>query len=106
MFWLAIRNLFQERTKLLITIGGVAFSVLLIVMLNGLYQGWNTMMGSYAASIEADLWVEQKGVGDMYHTLSFLPDNLEAQLEQTPGVKNAFPYLGRAILFADLPRRI
>ncbi|MEK7461185.1 MAG: FtsX-like permease family protein [Patescibacteria group bacterium] len=99
MFWLAIRNLFQERTKLLITIGGVAFSVLLIVMLNGLYQGWNTMMGSYAASIEADLWVEQKGVGDMYHTLSFLPDDLEARLEQTPGVKNAFPYLGRSVLF-------
>jgi putative ABC transport system permease protein len=99
MLWLALKSLLQERTKFLITIGGVAFSVLLIVMLGGLYQGWNTMMGAYVASIEADLWVEQKGVGDMYHTLSFLPDDLEAELEATSGVKAAYPYLSRAVRF-------
>lgn len=35
----------------------------------------------------------------MYHTLSFLPDDLEARLVQTPGVKAAYPYLGRAVRF-------
>lgn len=100
MFFIAIKNLLQERTKFFITVGGVAFSVLLMVMLNGLYQGWNTMMGAYVSSIPADLWVEQKGVGDMYHTLSFLPNTLAPQLEAVAGVRKVYPYLGRAFRFS------
>ncbi len=99
MFFIALKNLFQERTKLAICIGGVAFSVLLILIMNGLYQGWNVKMGAYPASIPADLWVEQAGVGDMYHTLSFLPNNLSTKLENIEGVKSADKYLGRQAMF-------
>lgn len=99
MFFIALKNLLQEKTKLAISIGGVAFSVLLIVIINGVYQGFNEKMGAYPKSIPADLWVEQKGVGDMYHTLSFLPDNLETQLSNIDGVAQADKYLGRQVMF-------
>lgn len=99
MFFIAIKNLFQEKTKLAISIGGVAFAVLLIIIINGVYQGFNEKMGAYPKSIPADLWVEQKGVGDMYHTLSFLPDNMSRQFEDINGVKKVDKYLGRQIMF-------
>ena len=99
MFLIARKNLFNDKTKFAISVGGVAFSVLLILMLNGVYQGWNQALGSYAESIPADLWVEQDGVGDMFHTLSFLPDNLAQELESIEGVALAQKYLGRQMVF-------
>lgn len=99
MFFLALKNLFQDKTKLAISIGGVAFSVLLIIIINGVYQGFNDKMGAYPKSIPADLWVEQKGVGDMYHTLSFLPDNLKLKFLNIDGVEKVDKYLGRQIMF-------
>ena len=38
-------DLFQERTRLLISVGGVAFSVILI--LAGLYRGWQLRVTAY-----------------------------------------------------------
>ncbi|MCL5411043.1 MAG: ABC transporter permease [Patescibacteria group bacterium] len=99
MFFIAIKNLFQEKTKLAISIGGVVFAVLLIIIINGVYQGFNEKMGAYPKSIPADLWVEQEGVGDMYHTLSFLPDNLEGKFLEIDGVEKADKYLGRQVMF-------
>lgn len=95
MWFVALKNLLQERTKLFISIGGVAFSVALVVLLNGLYQGWNESLGGYPRSIYADLWVEQDGVGDMFHALSFLPNTLTNQLAAVEGVNQVYPYLGR-----------
>jgi len=97
LFYIALKNLFQEKTKLAISIGGVAFAVLLIIIINGVYQGFNEKMGAYPKSIPADLWVEQKGVGDMYHTLSFLPDNLEWQFLSIDGIEKVDKYLGRQV---------
>ena len=99
MFFIAIKNLFQEKTKLVISIGGVAFAVLLIIIINGVYQGFNEKMGAYPKSIPADLWVEQEGVGDMYHTLSFLPDNLSGKFFDIDGVEKVDKYLGRQVMF-------
>jgi len=99
MFFVALKNLLQEKTKLSISIGGVAFSVLLIIIINGVYQGFNEKMGAYPKSIPADLWVEQEGVGDMYHTLSFLPNNLENKFLDINGILEADKYLGRQVMF-------
>src|SRR3989338_1703414 len=99
MLFIALKNLFCERTRLIISISGVVFAVLLIILLNGLYQGFNTKMGAYPKSIPADLWVEQNGVGDMYHTLSFLPDNLSNQFLDIKDVATVDKYLGRQVMF-------
>lgn len=47
MLFPAVKNLVQEKTLLLISVGGVAFSVLLIMSIQGLYQGWSNEIGEY-----------------------------------------------------------
>ncbi|MBI2592376.1 FtsX-like permease family protein [Candidatus Saccharibacteria bacterium] len=98
MFLIAWRNLFQEKTRLLISVGGVAFSIVLIMMLTGLYRGWNDKMGQYIRSVPADLWVMQDGTEDMFHTPSLLPLSLADELTKINGVDSAKPFNARRLV--------
>jgi putative ABC transport system permease protein len=99
MLFLAVKNLLQEKTRLIISVGGVAFSVLLIMSLQGLYQGWSTKVGEYIRTVPADYWVAQAGATDMFHTPSVLPRDLQPQLEGVDGVAAAEPFSGRRVAF-------
>ena len=52
MFFLARKNLFAEKTRLLISIGGVAFSVLMILVVGGLYRGWQIRITEFVDSVD------------------------------------------------------
>lgn len=54
---ISTRNVLGERGRLAITVGGVAFSVVLILVLVGLYRGWQAQMTRFLGSLDADLWV-------------------------------------------------
>lgn len=97
MLFLAIRNLMQEKTRLLISVGGVAFSVLLIMSIQGLYQGWSNKIGEYIRTVPADYWVTQTGATDMFHTPSVLPLKLGDFLAGVDGVATAKPFSGRRV---------
>lgn len=99
MVSIARRNLFQERTRLLISVGGVAFSVMLILLLAGLYRGWQIRVTAYIDRVQADLWVAQDGASDMFHSGSFLPAAVEGSLRRVPGVRAVYRYLGRQVSF-------
>jgi hypothetical protein len=47
MWTLAWKNFLKERVRLLISVGGVAFSVMLIVMLRGLFISYEHRAGRY-----------------------------------------------------------
>lgn len=94
MLFLAIKNLVQEKTRLLVSVGGVAFSVLLIMSIQGLYQGWSNKIGEYIRTVPADYWITQTGATDMFHTPSVLP------LTGVDGVATAKPFSGRRVAFA------
>lgn len=96
---IAVRNLFGEKGRFLITAGGVAFSVMLILVLVGLYQGWSKQMTRFLGNIEADIWIGQKGTRDMSHTVSLLSTDLEEKIEKTENVNNAAPFIGRQVSF-------
>lgn len=49
----------------MISVGGVAFSVLLIMSIQGLYQGWSNKIGEYIRTVPADYWITQTGATDM-----------------------------------------
>src|SRR3972149_1934763 len=83
MFFLARKNLLAEKIRLLISVGGVAFSVLLVVVVGGLYRGWESRITDYIESIDADLWVGQEGSGDMSHSFSVIPSSLGAEIGHT-----------------------
>lgn len=54
--------------RLIISVGGVAFAVFLIIVILDLYQGWNKRLASYVDNVQADLWVMQLGSTDMLHS--------------------------------------
>jgi putative ABC transport system permease protein len=98
MFFLARKNLFAERTRLILSIGGVAFAVLLILVLGGLYRGWQTKLTTYLQSLDTDLVVGQQGSADTTHSMSFLPATLADALRQVPGVSLVDDFMGRQIM--------
>jgi len=94
---IARRNLLAEKTRLLISIGGVAFSVMLILILWGLYQGFNLVATAYIVSTPADIWVSQEGTSDMFHGISLLPTTDRNKIRSMSGVSYAHRLVGRQV---------
>lgn len=96
---IALRNLFGERGRLIITAGGVAFSVTLILVLLGLYQGWQSQLTRFFAHMDADYWVSQVGAKDMSHSFSLLPRTLAEKIANYQGVRSVTSFIGRQVGF-------
>lgn len=99
MISVARSNLFAERTRLAISAGGVAFAVMLILIIWSLYQGWNTGITGYIDSVPTDLWVAQQGTRDMFHSVSILPAGMEDGLRAMPEVARVERFVGRQVAF-------
>lgn len=82
MISIARKNLFSEKLKLFISVGGVMFSTFLILVLLGIYSGITRQITQYINKTQADIWVTEQGVSDMTHSSSLLPDNLKGQIER------------------------
>src|SRR3990167_2011517 len=99
MFFLARKNLLAEKIRLLISVGGVAFSVLLVVVVGGLYRGWERRITNYIESIDADLWVGQEGSGDMSHSFSVIPAAVGEEIKKIAGVDSTEEFVGKGVRF-------
>ena len=82
----ARRNLLAEKGRLAISVAGVAFSVILILVVLSLYRGWGGL-GGIIEEIPADLWVVQQGTTDPFHSVSVLRENLAEELTAVDGVR-------------------
>lgn len=71
------RYLLSDRLRFGISAGGVAFAVVLIVLMLALYQGIYDRAGRLAAAAPSDLWVTQAGVPDPSHGASIYPIRFE-----------------------------
>lgn len=98
---IAWRNLARDRARLAISVGGVAFSVLLILLLRGLYAGILDASTSYVRGVDADLWVAQEGTpGDFFHSVSLLTGETRQEIDAVAGVVDSAPLLGRPVVFS------
>lgn len=89
----------REKTRLAVSVGGVAVAVMLIMLLRGLYTGVNEQAGRYLRSVGADVWVAQEGTrGGFGHSVSVLPRDLADLISGVDGVAEAAPLLGRPVL--------
>lgn len=96
---IAWRNLAGERGRLAISVGGVAFAVLLILLVRGLYSGFTEQATAYVRSVDADVWVAQEGTpGDFFHGVSIIPTATAAELRRVSGVARVTPLLGRPVV--------
>lgn len=96
---IARKNLFHEKTRFMISVGGIAFAVMLILILLGLYRGWNEKAVEYQTKVKADIWVVQNGVKDMSHSVSLLPNGYKDQITAVRGVRSVDMVLVRRVIF-------
>lgn len=80
------------------SVGGVAFAVLMILIVLALYRGWSNV-GSVYTRLPGDLWISQTGTSDPYHSTSFLPADRAAVLARIDGVQRVIPVYARHVAF-------
>jgi putative ABC transport system permease protein len=93
MIRLAFRNLFQSKARLLISTGGVALALLLILSLDAIFTGMERQVTAYIDHSGADIFVAQAGVRNMHMTTSSLPATAVAEVEGVAGVTTVTPIL-------------
>ena len=96
--FLARRNLLQDKTRLALSVGGVALAVMLILILKGFLTGMNRQITSYIDRSPGSLLVAQKGVSNLLGATSILPTTASAQIELADGVQNVIPILSQFVI--------
>src|SRR5512143_584810 len=96
--FLATRNLFQDKTRLALSVGGVGLAVMLILLLNGFLTGMYRQITSYFEHSTGSIVVAQKGVRNLLGATSLLPPDAVARAEAVPGVAKAVPILSQFVI--------
>jgi putative ABC transport system permease protein len=97
VFVLAFRNLFHDRLRLVATVIGIVFSIVLVMVQMGLYLGFGRMVTTMIDNASADLWVMPKGT-KCFEDPSLLDARQRNRALSVPGVAEAIPVV---IGFAD-----
>ncbi len=98
MTYLAFRNLFQQKFRFCLSIGGVALAMMLIVLLNGFLAGIYVQVTAYLDNTPADLIVAQEGVTNLLSATSLLPANAEDLARGVPGVDRLIPIVSQFVI--------
>jgi putative ABC transport system permease protein len=103
MIRLAVRNLFQNKVRLVISVGGVALALLLILSLDAIFTGVERRVTAYIDSSGADIIVAQQGVRNMHMASSSLPNSVKRKVMAVPGVISVTPilYLTNNVVYKD-----
>lgn len=103
MIRLAFRNLFQNKIRLVISVGGVALALLLILSLDAIFTGVERQVTAYIEHSGADIWVSQVDVRNMHMASSSLPDAVTRKVKYVPGVDSVTPihYLTNNVVAGD-----
>jgi len=91
---LAQRNLFHDKVRLTVTLTGIVFSVVLIVVQLGLFLGFTTATSNLIDHSNADLWITSKNVPYVEQGVAFSERKLN-QVRAVPGVEDAQKLIAR-----------
>src|SRR4029079_9139743 len=97
VFTLAFRNLFHDRLRLVATVIGIVFSIVLVTVQMGLYLGFGQMVTTMIDHASADLWVVPRGT-KCFEDPSLLDTRMRSRTLAVRGVADAIPVV---IGFAD-----
>jgi putative ABC transport system permease protein len=101
---LARRNLLKDKTRLLLSVSGVALAVMLILLLAGFLDGMYRQITSYLDHAPGSLVVTQEGVSNLLGATSLLPAGADEAASREPGVANVIPILSQFVIL-DLHER-
>lgn len=85
---LARRNLLHDRVRLVVTLTGIVFAVVLSSVQLGLFMGFRRATSDVIRQSGADLWVKSAGVTHLENAVAF-PDRKLYDALATPGVASA-----------------
>lgn len=88
---IARRNLFQEKLRFIISVGGVALAIMLILILNGFSAGLPRQINAYLDNGPGDLVVAQKDLRNFLGANSIVPLSTVRDIEKIQGVKKVIP---------------
>lgn len=89
---LARRNLFHDKVRFAVTLTGIVFALVLIIVQFGLFLGFTTTTSNNIDHSNADLWVVFHGVG-YFDTGRNFSERKFYQVLSTPGVERAEKYM-------------
>ncbi len=93
MLRLAVRNLIQNKTRLLFSVGGTGLALTLVLFFGAVFAGATGRLTVYIDNSRADIWVSQEGVRTMHMSASALPASVAESVRGVPGVEEAVPIL-------------
>lgn len=97
MIHLAFRNLFQQKFRLSLSIGGVALAMMLIVFLNGFQAGIFRQVTAYLDHTPADLVVAEEDITKMLGASSRLPAGAADLAQGVPGIARIIPIVSQFV---------
>lgn len=83
---LARKNLFHDRRRAFLAVVGVGLSLVLVLVLDGIFAGAMRQVTAYVRHSPADLFVAQEDVRTMHMTESVLPEGAVGAVRDVPGV--------------------
>jgi putative ABC transport system permease protein len=92
IFTLASRNLFHDRLRLVATIIGIVFSIVLVTVQIGLFLGFERMVTTMIDHAPADLWIVPKGT-KCFEDPSLIDERERFRALSINGVAQAAPVL-------------
>lgn len=103
MLRLAYRNLFQNKVRLFISIGGVALALMLILSLDAIFAGVEKQTTAYIDRNGADIFVSQSNVRNMHMASSSLPAAVAEEVKAVSGVQDVTPilYISNMVVIGD-----
>lgn len=94
------------KTRFIISLLGVSFSIILILILLGIYQGFISSSKRFILDSGANICVAQQGIENLYHSFSFVPITLKGQIEKIDGAKEASLLVIRRIVINVKGRQV
>ena len=86
---IARRLLLKQKSKFVITISGIGFSVMLMLFITGIHEGVKNGVTGYVANSPAQIWLCQKNSTNLLRSSSFLNESIIGDIRKVEGVKNA-----------------
>ena len=96
--FLARRNLFQDKTRLSLSIGGVALAVMLILILKGFLAGMNHQITSYLDNSPGSIVIAEEDVVNLLGATSLIPEGTDQKAESVRGVDQVISIVSQFII--------
>ena len=93
MAFLALRNLIQNKARLIVSVGGVALALTLMLALDAVFTGTGQQLTTYIDNAGAQIFVSQQGVRNMHMSSSWVPATALDEVRAVPGVASATPVM-------------